>query len=158
VSGYGTLRSRVGNTVAFRDCQWKSKDRPGNEIKCYKDFVNLLTRKGEDITKLKTKEDRDQNVWNHVLSQMWFIDMYPCKIDFVLQREDLSQQFMALKQHLNIKGTKYDATKVVNFNESPYNWSKQYRVKKRLLEEKNSSEKLRFHYRQDFACFAYNAT
>ena len=88
LSGYGTVRSRV---LAFHQ---KSIIGHEKELQRFRTFVKTLTSEGGLVM---ARQGHDSCVWCHTLSQMWFIELYPHRIDFVVHLETLEADLKALK-------------------------------------------------------------
>ena len=63
------------------------------QVQRFRRFVDLLVKEGDAIVNRKATPGANENgkfhypcVWYHVLSQMWFIELYPKPLDYVLVR------------------------------------------------------------------------
>jgi hypothetical protein len=71
------------------------------EVQRFKRFTEVYTSQGALIQKLNYKDTRGC-LWCHCLSQMWFIDMYPLEISYVLHLELLDEELEKLRKHMPI--------------------------------------------------------
>jgi hypothetical protein len=93
LSGYQTVRMRAllkasKLTRSFQD-----------EVKRFEDFVQTIVTRGALVM---DKNQPGSCAWCHTLSQMWFIEMYPLPISFVLHLETLEEELMELGKRIPI--------------------------------------------------------
>ena len=107
ISGYGTIRHRVllgGEKASHLNSSkvrslWYSPTRAA-EIGRFEKFVSVVVDEGA-ITQARNAV-KNNCVWNHALSQMWFIEMYPQPINFVLHVETLEADLNRLRRYLPV--------------------------------------------------------
>mmetsp|Transcript_24358 Transcript_24358/g.54927 ORF Transcript_24358/g.54927 Transcript_24358/m.54927 type:complete len:412 (+) Transcript_24358:193-1428(+) len=91
LSGYGTVRSRVLSRKDRRVLPYEM------EVARFVDFVRVVADEGAFVM---ARQPPKNCKWCHILSQMWFIEMYPRRIDFVLRLEKLEADLALLKVHI----------------------------------------------------------
>jgi len=107
LSGYGTIRHRAllkGKTASHSSSSkiqgaLYSSDRAA-EIERFKSFVSIVVDEGAIMQ--ARNDGKNDCIWNHVLSQMWFIEMYPQPINFVLHVESLEEDIKILRRYLPV--------------------------------------------------------
>ena len=107
ISGYGTIRHRVllkGKKASHLSSSkvhdpWYSSTREA-EIERFKNFVSVVVDEGATLqARNHVKNDCH---WNHALSQMWFIELYPQPINFILHVETLEADIDILRRYLPV--------------------------------------------------------
>ena len=108
ISGYGTIRrrallkgktpSRSSSTSKVHGAHYVSSRAA--EIERFEHFVNTVVDEGA-IIQARNSGSNDCT-WSHILSQMWFIEMNPQPINFVLHVESLEEDINILRRYLPV--------------------------------------------------------
>jgi len=109
ISGYGTIRNRVllfGKHASYPADGVKVDGKSylvsrAAEVNRFENFVKLVVDEGPMLQARHQKEADCR--WCHILSQMWFIEMYPQPINFVLHAETLEKDIGLLRRHLPVR-------------------------------------------------------
>ena len=145
LSGYGTLVKRLKSRLLRR--LWPAFMFETNEALRFKGFVDMLTSHTDEA--LASKDNNVDCVWQHVMSQMWFFNLYPAEITFVAKMEQLEVELAAISSHLNVSfGSKGNS----NFNEGDLDGVDVQHLSRTVP---HAVEKLLAHLSQDYECLQY---
>jgi hypothetical protein len=145
LSGYGTLVKRLKSRLVRRN--WPAFMFETNETLRFKGFVDMLTSHKDEV--LASKANNVDCVWQHVMSQMWFLNNYPAEITFVARMEQLEPELAAISSHLNVSfGTKGNS----NVNEGELDGLDVQHLSRTVP---HAVAKLLAHLSQDYQCLQY---
>ena len=159
ISGYGTIRNRVllrgkhasypGDNVEVDDNSYLASRAA--EVDRFKDFVKLVFDEGPMLQARHQKDDNCQ--WCHIFSQMWFIEMYPQPINFVLHVESLVKDIALFRRYLPVK---LPSVPPRHMNSHEGAKSPGYLEPRELIAAAPSAIKMALEYlRQDYVCLQY---
>lgn len=64
-------------------------------------YVDLVLQTGDRTNRLP--QSRYPFCWEHTLTQMWFIDLWPHAIDYIIHLENLDVELMEMEAYLPLK-------------------------------------------------------
>jgi hypothetical protein len=118
-------------------------------VKRFNDFTNLVTKRGALVNQLNKKDI--SCVWCHCLSQMWFIEMYPLPINYVLHLETLEKDIAELGKRLPIFLPEARLPKMNTKGHLPGELDKTELIRR----SPESIEKILKYLLQDYICLDY---
>ena len=145
LSGYGTLVKRLKSRLLRR--QWPDFLFETNEAARFNGFVDMLTSHTDEA--LASKGNNIDCVWQHVMSQMWFLNNYPAEITFVARMEQLEAELSAISLHLNVS---FGAKGNSNVNEGELEGVDIQHLSRTVP---HAVAKLLAHLSQDYECLQY---
>ena len=146
LSGYGTLVTRLRSRL--RKELWPAFLSEADESKRFEGFVNMLTSRTD--RDLASAPGNIGCVWQHVMTQMWFFNLYPAKVTYLARLEDLDTELGAIRRRLNV--TFGDDGGHSNKNEGELDGVD---VQSLSRTAPHAVEKLLKHLRQDYECLQY---
>ncbi len=145
LSGYGTLVKRLRSRL--RKKLWPAFLYEADESKRFEGFVNMLTSRTD--RDLASKDNNIDCVWQHVMTQMWFFNLYRAKVTYLARLEDLDTELHAIRLRLNVTfGDKGNSNK----NEGELDGVDVQSLSRTVP---HAVEKLLKHLRQDYECLQY---
>lgn len=144
LSGYGTIRARLRHAGARALAPFN--DTSASERELFERFVELVTTEGDALC---TSRPKDECVWFHVMSQMWFLEFHTAReIDYILRVESLQTDLDAMlaEVHLNVSETTLPK---LNTHEGNFD------LNSLVSQAPEAIKKILHHLRQDYACLEY---
>ena len=156
-SAYGTIRHRVQlkgmkpphSSKSKANGAYNSATRKA-EIERFTKFVSVVVDEGAIVQ----ARNAGSCHWSHVLSQMWFIEMYPQPINLVLHVESLEADINILRRYLPVNLPPEPPTSPQNAAEG----SKLpgYLKPSEMIKAAPSAVKMALEYlHQDYVCLQY---
>lgn len=142
LSGYGTLQARL--QLELPRAHWPEFLHEEDEPTRFTRFVDLLVST-PDI-ELAHSACNVQCIWQHVMTQMWFISLFPAEITFLARTEHLDEDLPAAA---NAIGARYEDAPSKNANEGGLN------VTQIALQAPSALARLLTHLAQDYECLGY---
>jgi len=145
LSGYGTLVKRLQSRLVKR--RWPPFLSEVDEAKRFEGFVDYLTSHTDE--ELASKNHNTDCVWQHVMTQMWFFDLYPNQVEFIGRLEELETELEFIRLRLNVTfGEKGNG----NRHEGDLDDVDVQHLSRTVP---HAVEKLLAHLRQDYECLQY---
>ena len=143
MSGYATIRARVGNRPPFDTANH-------TEVDHFRWFVQLQTSRGEGMLSELPAIARYPHVWYHTFSQMFFLEAYPREVRHILHMESIDADFRELKRSVDL-GCCANGLPHQNADEGGL------QVDRAQLKEKapDAIAMLLRYLRQDYVCLGY---
>jgi len=163
VSGYQTVRSRLLLKHGYFHDESSTSITLTSEVNRFVSFTKRILTHGAHAQHVHDFEESglvtvpgSGCIWYHTLSQMWFIEMYPLPINFILHLETLEADLKLLKKLLPIKMQSTSSLPKMN-SKGGYKAPPGELDLNTLKKKAPATMLLILHYlRQDYACLNYS--
>ena len=152
LSAYGTFRARAPHT--FPRDPWHGLCAAEGEVRCFEVFVDVITAQGDTLYAATSGANQNFDLAGHLMSQMWHIDAYPRRFDFVGRLETFADDRAAVARAFGLAAL----APALGGGAPPQRHNvDEGRVDKATLrrEAPAAIAKLVHHLRHDYACLGY---